>query len=774
MIKKINGIRSFWKLTEPGNFIDQLSPDQIADRSYQSQFASSPSFLLAPQAYYNFAQETPIVEISSDTFFLPETTNAQFYEKLSPYFNMDFTEITYRRITYTSINSPISAYAEINGKQTIPYGLIFSAYHGLVLPFNYEYYLSIHTKISENAISMYFLKTEALAQTLISGWSSTYGSIFNLNIRSDNQFEIEFLSNVPILIPVTVVLGNWHNIIFIWKFDTSSHIFYYTISIDGINKYDNNQAYASAEPVYNDIEDLLIIGGKLSSDNHIDPSSRFSKYIREISLFKIYVSWLSVTNAINKFGLAQISKISCNPFDHNCWTTFSPNYKPDGSEACPSECNSNYFTGCNLLGECIKWPDENCLSSNKQGFCICCQKNTVVSKTGKCVCDSDSALNSTSLTCDHCHDSCLTCSQPGNKQRCTKCPLGYALNPIYNSDNQIQGECIEKCPENSTENINGICENVCDDSCRKCYEGKNPYKCTSCKNGQYIVGENYGPCVKICPYGTAVSINETKCLPCHYTCDSCITPYIETACLACNGNYTYKSLINANKGIGTCTNNCSNLANFENNNTLIYTDTVNKLCYQNGQCPINMYKNIENHECQACHFSCFGCTAPQDPTQCLGCSSGKMFLRLESQKAPSGTCVYNCEDNDIKDTKILLCIGQPNADSKKQGETITDAVNSITTAFTVSSLLSSVLMTGNIGALAALLGPLQMMNLFSVINIPRMPIKLGTFYKGMGILSFEFLPNLITYFLPESFVKSESSENELTDNAQYNASIFPY
>ena len=78
----------------------------------------------------------------------------------------------------------------------------------------------------------------------------------------------------------------------------------------------------------------------------------------------------------------------------------------------------------------------------------------------------------------------------------------------------------------------------------------------------------------------------------------------------------------------------------------------------------------------------------------------------------------------------------------------------------------------NLGALAALLGPLQVMNLFSVINIPKVPVKLAMFFKQLGILSFEFLPNAVTLIFPESITRSDDQSNELPDSASNHANMF--
>jgi len=75
------------------------------------------------------------------------------------------------------------------------------------------------------------------------------------------------------------------------------------------------------------------------------------------------------------------------------------------------------------------------------------------------------------------------------------------------------------------------------------------------------------------------------------------------------------------------------------------------------------------------------------------------------------------------------------------------------------------------GSLAALLGPLQIMNVFSMINIPKVPIKLSMFFKQLGILSFEFLPNAVTLVIPNSITHAENPESELPDNAKNHASL---
>ena len=56
---------------------------------------------------------------------------------------------------------------------------------------------------------------------------------------------------------------------------------------------------------------------------------------------------------------------------------------------------------------------------------------------------------------------------------------------------------------------------------------------------------------------------------------------------------------------------------------------------------------------------------------------------------------------------------------------------------------------GNIGRINLITGPLQMICLMTLINIPKMPSKLGVLFKNIQVLSFKFMPNIITILFPE-------------------------
>ncbi len=67
---------------------------------------------------------------------------------------------------------------------------------------------------------------------------------------------------------------------------------------------------------------------------------------------------------------------------------------------------------------------------------------------------------------------------------------------------------------------------------------------------------------------------------------------------------------------------------------------------------------------------------------------------------------------------------------------------------------------------------LQTMLFFSLINTPKVPVKLSMLYEKLGFISFEFLPNVITGLFSEDVTKSTIAANELTDNAKHHPNIF--
>eukprot|EP00830_Metopus_es_P017362 TRINITY_DN5664_c0_g1_i1.p1 TRINITY_DN5664_c0_g1~~TRINITY_DN5664_c0_g1_i1.p1 ORF type:complete len:212 (-),score=-10.35 TRINITY_DN5664_c0_g1_i1:171-806(-) len=91
---------------------------------------------------------------------------------------------------------------------------------------------------------------------------------------------------------------------------------------------------------------------------------------------------------------------------------------------------------------------------------------------------------------------------------------------------------------------------------------------------------------------------------------------------------------------------------------------------------------------------------------------------------------------------------------------------------TTLSVSASIFLTGTLGSFTTLLLPLQTIEMFSVINIPKMPKILQQFYLNFGAAYFEFLPNIITALFPERITKSSDSEVQLEDNSKYHASLY--
>ncbi|XP_053319728.1 proprotein convertase subtilisin/kexin type 5-like [Spea bombifrons] len=276
---------------------------------------------------------------------------------------------------------------------------------------------------------------------------------------------------------------------------------------------------------------------------------------------------------------------------------------------------SQYFNVAD--GKCY-----NCDSSCQTCFgpqaldCFSCHSGYFLDKENQCVatCPQGYFADQFSQTCEKCSDTCESCT--GASDNCVSCKLDKQSVFLH------EGNCLPDCPEGYFGNTEGSCE-ACDGSCWTCDESKT--KCLSCVEGLYLENSKClpncslkyfpdeegsckrclahctictdestclecsylyllfnGTCKATCPDGYYDDLDDGKCIPCHYSCETC-SGTSEDDCETCPSD-------NAKLYQGRC-----------------LTD-----------CPTGTYYNSVLRECQECHRTCATCSGPQ-PTDCIQC-----------------------------------------------------------------------------------------------------------------------------------------------------------
>ena len=67
---------------------------------------------------------------------------------------------------------------------------------------------------------------------------------------------------------------------------------------------------------------------------------------------------------------------------------------------------------------------------------------------------------------------------------------------------------------------------------------------------------------------------------------------------------------------------------------------------------------------------------------------------------------------------------------------------------------------------------MQLITLFSLIEVPTLPKKLLDFYNGMGIANMNFLPNVIQIINAYDHEYVNGPDNRLLSAAKYDSNIF--
>jgi len=212
---------------------------------------------------------------------------------------------------------------------------------------------------------------------------------------------------------------------------------------------------------------------------------------------------------------------------------------------------------------------------------------------------------SSQFTCETCFNSCKSCEGPKDSD-CISCKTGLLF---------ADGLCLERCPDNTTNN-NSFCVNdTCLGNCGLC--GLNKSFCITCKPGYF-----YDNATKSC-------LNDSKCSSNYYfsngECKKC-----DLNCFTCEEKAS----------------NCTNCVNYYNKDKLIITN-ITGIC--DDKCPNHFYGErqvistehqpfitIVDYFCKECDENCLTC---ETNDLCSSCNTTK-FLEY-------GNCVTNCRNNLI-------------------------------------------------------------------------------------------------------------------------------
>ncbi|KAL4438376.1 hypothetical protein ABPG74_009415 [Tetrahymena malaccensis] len=329
---------------------------------------------------------------------------------------------------------------------------------------------------------------------------------------------------------------------------------------------------------------------------------------------------------------------------YNCPTGYFKNFDNTCKPTCPYKQFGDKVTGSCVLcpsncSACFGSYPNQCLSCN-EGYSL--QGNYCVNKT--------------------CHSSCLSCSGP-NQNQCTSCPTGNYLDS-RNTCQPCQYPC-ENCFNSATEcttcgqgyemdKFLGKCVsmNTCDSSCVKCSAYRDPTKCTSCRDGQFLnqegrcqkcdescatCSQKENKCIK-CADGWEYDANNRKChMNCHESCDTCTARQDPTACKRCAFNYVMQNglCVPCDKSCYGCRENpkkcnmCMRDYKFDTNK-----ETCNPICN-----PGEFFDR--NERCQKCVSPCATCQSYGD--YCQSCIAGYTFdPQYKSCKLSKNSCHQSC------------------------------------------------------------------------------------------------------------------------------------
>jgi len=317
------------------------------------------------------------------------------------------------------------------------------------------------------------------------------------------------------------------------------------------------------------------------------------------------------------------------PGDHMaCLTCTDPNrFSQDGICAC-----HDGFAAINS-GPCLAC-DPHCATCAVPGTvygCTSCSDPSMGLVSGVCACQAGEAFNPVTLACEPCDTTCATCTRPDDPNFCTSCNTGTLINGVCSNFTTPV-----TCPPGTAADVNGVCM-PCHYTCRTCLVPGNPNRCTSCTQGKRLVG---GMCVpytvkykkfkKIpisCPALMATINGVCKCVK-GYIGNSLSPTASDTYCLPCDAScLTCYAASNPN----ACTSCRFGFIN------------INGACVPAGTPPTPPIPPL------TCSPVCVNCTTANNPFECVGCALGGAVQRNGICTCPDGTfnftnvCIGPCD-----------------------------------------------------------------------------------------------------------------------------------
>nr|CAD7424203.1 unnamed protein product [Timema monikensis] len=319
------------------------------------------------------------------------------------------------------------------------------------------------------------------------------------------------------------------------------------------------------------------------------------------------------------------------------------------------------------LSVCLQQCPEGYYENTEQKSCIPCQPNcgSCQDRPDHCTsCDHHLVLydnkchaacpantyETQDYGCEACHASCDQCSGP-NETHCVSCRAGrFSLNSTcvdacpdgYYADKKRK-ECLKCAPGCSLCASGGVCLQCADqwvlNRKNKCLP-KDSHLCSS-----VIIQLNHDIQLTECCCVTGQYWEDSRCLPCHSSCDSCEGPS-SSDCLSCpsplllQGSRCLEHCLEGfflEQGMCVpCLHTCTHCLARTN-----CTQCASGLHLQNGECHSSCAPGYYSDRgvCTKCYLSCMTCSGPRRD-QCVTCPRGWVLA--------AGECHPDCPEGFFK------------------------------------------------------------------------------------------------------------------------------
>ncbi|SCV69482.1 BQ2448_2502 [Microbotryum intermedium] len=386
---------------------------------------------------------------------------------------------------------------------------------------------------------------------------------------------------------------------------------------------------------------------EVGSSSIVQPSSECrASFIASVPSTDIGKDCFPACNCINGVCASNSSSATCAcsagwaaaANGTQCGACATGYYQTNGGD-CLGESTSHTYRPLMLLltraGRISSACDASCAScSSPSGTCLTCQSGLQPDSTDatRCITSTSTSSNGTFITCaartyyDSTSQSCVDCNPLC--ETCWTTGRGGCLT-CRSPNGLLDGQCVAVSTKtgvcNSAQetkyksNAVWVFDNTkqeCDALPAKCSAGgidnfssgslRPSLTCSACIPGSYLF---QGICYNPCPNGTAVSTDETSCVPCDSSCSTCF---------------------------GSSANSCLSCAN--SNQVLLNGKCV-------SSCPAGFY-TAANSTCIACHPDCATCGTSF--TNCLTCPTTRPVLS-------SGRCLLACASTQYYDTPSTSC-----------------------------------------------------------------------------------------------------------------------